>query len=209
MKKNKIILILLAFVGLAASADAQSALTVDASQLLGSFKFTDSQSNSLSGDYAGILTGSSGIGYRYTTGNGIVIRTGLGLRNAGATMVYDNSNYSWDLRYADLKLGAGYMYISNLVSPYMTLSGYFGYLLRGYQTLNNEDFDIVNSGAMKRTDFGLLITPGVQFNASETLGLYIEFCYLMGLANLETDPGQKSANVAYMLTAGLSFSFGK
>lgn len=209
MKRNKIILILLAFLGVAASADAQSALTIDASQLLGSFKFTDSQSNSLNGDYSGILTRSSGIGYRYTTGSGLVIRTGLGLRNAGATMVYDNSNYSWDLRYADMKLGAGYMYISNLVSPYMTLSGYYGYLLRGYQTLNNEDFDIVNSGSMKRSDFGLIISPGVQFSASELLGIYIEFSYLMGLANLETDPGQKSANVAYMLTAGLSLSFGK
>jgi hypothetical protein len=209
MKKNKIILILLAFMGFAASVNAQSALTIDASQLLGSFKFRDSQSNNLNSDYAGILTGASGIGYRYTTGNGIIIRTGLGLRNAGATMVYDNSNYSWDLRYADLKLGAGYIYKSDLVSPYLTLSGYFGYLLRGYQTLNNEDFDIINAESMKRTDYGILVTPGVQFSASETLGIYIEFSYLMGLANLETDPGQKSANVAYMLTAGLSFSFGK
>lgn len=190
-------------------AGAQSAFTFTASQQLTSMKYSDSQQNALNSEYSGILTGGYNLGYRFVSGNGIMLQTGLGMRKAGATMVYDVMNYKWDLQYAELKLGGGYMMVKEKVSPYLNISGYFGYLLRGFQTINNEDFDIKSSGSIKTSDFGLYLTPGVQFTISETMSLFAEFNYLMGLKNLEVDTNQNSKNYAFGLSLGLSFSFSK
>jgi len=129
------------------------------------------------------------------------------MRNAGATMVYDEMNYSWNLQYANGKVGTGYMLKNNKVSPYIIASGYFGYLVSGYQTINNENFNIKKSEAISSIDYGILVMPGVQINISDDISIFFEFNYLMGLKNLENDENQKSSNYAYGLTSGFSFTF--
>jgi len=207
MKKIKIIWIILGFIGCVATANAQSSLTVEASPLYASFKFTDSDGNKLNSEYSGIFTGAYGVGYRLVTAGGFMVNVGAGMRKAGATMVYDEMNYTWDLQYASGKLGVGYMLVKDNVSPYLSVSGYYGYLVRGFQTINNEDFNIVKSESVNTSDYGILVSPGIQLSVSENLATFIEFNYLMGFANLEKDESQKSTNYAYGLTLGLSFSF--
>ncbi len=209
MKRIKIIWAFLACISYIADVSAQSALTVEASQLYASFKFTDSQSAALTSDYSGIFTGAYGLGYCFTTDNGIMLRTGAGMRKAGATMVYDDMNYSWDLQYADLKLGGGYILKTDVASPYINIAGYFAYLLRGFQTINNEDFDIKHNKTINTTDYGIFIIPGVRFTLTDTFSAFVEGSYMMGLQNLETDEGQKSTNSAFGLTLGLSITLGK
>ena len=206
MKKNKLILVLIGFIAFTLTVSAQQSLTIDASQLYSSFKFNDTQDIKLNSEYPGIYTSAYSIGYKYLMDNGIIFRGGLGMRNAGASLVYDDINYSWKLQYADVKLGGGYAYKINKFSPYLIASGYYGYLLRGFQTLNNEDFNITESGILNRGDFGVILSPGVDFKLSDFISSYLEFNYIWGLNNIETDEGQKASNYAMGLTLGLSFT---
>jgi len=209
MKKITIIWLLLGFTGFVTLVDAQSSLKVQASPLYASFKFFDSQDNKLNNEYSGTFTGAYGVGYRLVTEIGFMLNVDIGLRKAGATMVYDEMNYTWDLQYADGKLGVGYMLVKDIVSPYLNVSGYYGYLLRGFQTINNEEFNIKESESISTSDYGIAISPGIQITLSDAISTFFEFNYLMGLKNLEVDEGQKANNIAYGLTLGFSFYFVK
>jgi len=209
MKRIGIFCLLLSLMLYANTGNAQSSLSIEASQLYSTFSFTDSQGKSLNSDYSGIFVGSYCLAYRYNLNNGITLRTGIGMRKAGATMVYDNMNYSWDLQYAEVKLGGGYILKNERISPYITFSGYYAYMLRGYQTINNEDINLMDAGTINETDFGITITPGFQFTFSDKISSFLEFNYIMGLQNLEKDEGQESKNTAYGLTLGLTISFRK
>lgn len=187
---------------------AQSSITLEASQVVSTFKFTDS-AGVQDKSYAPIYTGAYGLGYRYASEGGLLIRAGLGMRKAGATMVYDHINYAWNLQYADVKVGVGYMYNKKRFKPYVTASFYYALLLKANQSLNNESFDIKDSKSLKTNDYGVFITPGLQFKASDAISVYTEFNYMMGLQNLETGNGQKSYNRAYSLSLGVAFTISK
>ncbi len=209
MKRIVQICFLFGLLSFATKAKAQSSMTVDFSPLYTSFKYADSQGVTLNSEYNGIYTGSYGLGYQLVTEKGLMLRTGIGMRKAGATMVYDNMNYTWDLQYADIKLGGGYMLKLGRLSPYLMVSGYYAFMLSGFQTINNENFDIKNSKSLSETDYGIVVSPGVKFTFSSIFSSYVEFNYLMGLQNLESDDAQKSSNLAYGLTLGVAISFGK
>jgi len=207
MKKEKTIMLLLLIAGITAVSNAQSGVTVQASQLYTTFKFWDSSDNALKGEYSGIFTRGFGLGYRYLTSAGVFVDAGFGINKAGATMVYDDSNYKWDLHYAGLKLGGGYMLQGESISPFIGLSGYFSFLLTGFQTINNEDFDIKEARAIKKNDFGIIITPGIQLSVSQNVSAFAGLNYIMGLQNLEYDEEQKAKNSAFGLTLGFSLFF--
>lgn len=208
--KFNILLLLFGFISIK-SALAQSSFTLDASQLYTTFKFQDSQGNK-DNSYSGNFTGAYSIGYRYVHESGLLLRANVGMRKAGATLVYDDANYMWDLQYADGRLGVGYMLTSTRVKPYLTASGYYAYLLKANQTLNQVNYDIKEANALSKTDYGIVASPGVQLELSEYFSVYAEASYLMGLQNIEnkaveaSGSGQKGYNQAYGLTLGLSFS---
>lgn len=186
---------------------AQSSLTIDASQVMSNFQFTDSTGQKNDTSYSVNYSGAYSLGYRYSTESGLIVSTSIGMRKGGATLVIDNSNYVWDLQYANFKLGAGYVYGEGRFKPYLMVSGYFALLLKANQRLNNENFDIIESGHIQKIDYGLHITPGVQFKISDDLTVYTEIGYLQGLSNIETSTsGQNSKNTAYTLTLGMSFT---
>jgi hypothetical protein len=208
--KSKILLLLLGFMCINASLMAQSSLTLDASQQFSTFKFTDSQ-GSQDKNYSGSYSGAYSIGYRHGGElGGLLVRASIGMRKAGATMVYDDTNYMWDLQYADVKAGIGYMLFAERLQPYITASPYFAYLLKANQLINNENFDLLESGSLKSSDYGVFVTPGVQITLSDSFSVYIEFNYMMGLQNIETGNNeQKAYNHAYALTLGASFNITK
>ncbi|MFO7657005.1 MAG: hypothetical protein R6W78_08050 [Bacteroidales bacterium] len=207
MKKIRIFWILLGSFVLMANVTAQSGITVEASQLFASFKFTDTEGTNLKSDYSGIYTGAYNVSYRFVSEGGFMLSLGAGMRKAGATLVYDDMNYNWNLQYADGKLGIGYMLKNDVVSPYLKVSGYYGYLLRGFQTINNQHFDIKESETINTSDYGLIVTPGIQLSITGEISTFFEFNYLMGLKNIEKDESQESKNLAYGLTFGMAFSF--
>lgn len=190
-------------------ANAQSSLSLEVSQLYSSFKFKDAQGTVLNTEYLGVFTGAYGVGYRYLSDFGLIIKPGIGMRNGGADMVYDDMNYSWQLKYADAKLGIGYQYSFGKVKPYFVASGYYAYLLHGTQVINNEYLNMAESELLNKSDYGVIFSPGVELNFSHYLSGFVEFNYLWGLNNIEMDAAQNSTNFAYGLTLGLSFSFTK
>lgn len=210
--KSKITLMLF-FVGIIASKNSffsQSSLTIDGSQILSNFKFDDSQ-GTRDKVYNPIYTSAYSVGYRYATESGLMFRAALGMRKAGATMVYDAVNYAWNLQYADVKIGLGYVYNKpERIHPYLSVSGYFAYLLKANQSINNENFDVLKSESINKMDYGVFITPGINIKINDNMSAYTEFNYMMGLANLETSTdGQKSNNAGMSLSLGLSFTISK
>ena len=185
---------------------AQSGITLEASQQYTTFKFTDSQGVRLNSEYSGLFTGSYGAGYRFISDGGFMAGGTVGMRKAGATLVYDNTSYSWNLQYVQAQMGVGFMLKKETVSPFLLVSGYFGYLLRGYQTINNENFNIRKQESLNFTDYGVLANPGAQLKINDAVSAYIELGYLMGIKNLEKDENQKATNLAYSATLGLSFT---
>jgi len=205
-KKTKLFLFLIFFGAAATISTAQSSLIIDASQMMTNFSYKNSVATKDKG-YSTNYSGAYTLGYLYHINNNIVLRGGLGMRKAGATLIVDNTNYEWDLQYANIKLGGGYIYGDGRFQPYLMLSGYFGYLLKANQRINNEDFDIIDLGSLDKTDIGIIVSPGVQMKISDDITAYSEFGVLRGLKNIETTAdGQKANNTAYSLTLGLAFT---
>ena len=209
MKKIKQILFITCLALIGPMANAQSGFTISASQQYSSFKFKDSEALKLNSEYSGLFTGGYGIGYNFISESGFMVGVGIGIRNAGANLVYDDMNYSWKLQYGDIRPKMGYVFKINKINPYLAISGYFAYLLRGTQTLNNENFNITDSGLMERFDMGVILMPGVEFKLSDYVSAFTEFNYLWGLKNIETDADQTASNYAYALTLGLTFTITK
>lgn len=210
ISKLKVLLFVFGFISTTA-AMAQSSFTIDASQLASTFKFQDSQGTADT-SYLPAYTGAYSLGYRYASEGGLLVRANIGMRKAGATMIYDDANYLWDLQYADFKLGAGYMYNSTRFKPYLTVSGYYAYLLKANQTQGSTNYDLIKAEDLQRNDFGIVVSPGVQLSLSEFISVYSEFSYVMGLQNIETQKVEGSTSVqegynrAYSLTLGLAFT---
>jgi hypothetical protein len=187
------------------SAEAQSSITIDASQNMTNFKFTNSEGER-DESYNANYSGSYSLGYRYNTDFGLFAGIKVGMRNAGASLIIDDANYSWDLQYFNTQLDIGYMYTFDRLSAYLAVSPYFGYMLRATQTLNHQDFDIINSGDLEKVDYGLFISPGVDFRINDLVSVYSQFNYMLGLQNIETIEAQESKNTLFGLTLGLSFN---
>lgn len=225
LHKRRLILGLLLTMAASFSLNAQSRLLIDASQQVTNFRFMDSD-GLLDKTYAPVYSGAYNIGYAYTFDFGLFLRGSVGMRQAGATMVYDAANYQWDLQYLNTKIGAGYQLDLGMFSPYIAVSGFYGFLLKANQRINNEDFDIIASESIIRHDVGTVFSPGVKVNISDAITVYGEFSFLKGLQNVEAESdgkttfsyllgtknmvgdatGQVSTNTAYAITLGLSFA---
>lgn len=214
INKLKALLFVFGFIS-STAAMAQSSLTLDASQLYSTFQFKDGK-GTVDESYLPVYTGAYSIGYRFATDGGLLLRASIGMRKAGATMIYDDASYMWNLQYADGKLGFGYMFDLGRVKPYLTVSGYYAYLLKGTQTQNTVNYDLIKAGELQRTDFGALASPGVSISLSDYISVYSEFSYLMGLKNIETQQAegattniQEGYNRAYSATLGVAFTITK
>ncbi len=187
----------------------EQSLTIEASQLVSNFSFINSLDQKQNADYQSILTSSYGVGYRHILNNNIILKGGIGKRNGGANYVYDDMNYSWNLEYADIKLGGGYMHNMGRFSPYVLVNGYYAFLIRGIQIKNNEEFNITESGILQKNDIGIIGNIGVNFKMSDYISAYVEGQYLSGLNNIEKETTQTARNKSYGITLGLSFNITK
>ena len=208
-----------------ATSKAQSRLFMSASQQITSFRFVDSE-GILDKNYAPVYNGAYSVGYSYEFDFGLFLKGNTGMRKGGATMVYDAANYQWDLQFLNTQIGVGYQYPLGMFSPYISVSAYYGYLLKANQRINNEDYDIIDSKSMIRHDVGIIFSPGVNVNVTEAIRVFGEISFLRGLQNVEAESegkttlsyllgtknlssditGQVSTNVAYQFTVGLSFA---
>lgn len=204
--KKLILIQLLGFLCLGTVVSAQSSLTIDASQNIINFSYKNSLGEQ-DKEYKANYSGSFSVGYRNILSSGVILRGSLGMRNAGATLVVNEINNTYNFQYAEVKIGGGYLYsLNDKLGVYMTASPYFGYLLKAHQNLLNNDIDIINDESINKIDYGVYVTPGVNFNMSEFISAYFELNVMRGLANLETDDAQKSNNTLVGFSLGLAFT---
>lgn len=225
MKRKTIIsaitcLLLLFFIGNNANAQLRStanvqSITIEASQQVTNFVFVDGrgiQDNTRmiwgkDNVYKPVYSGAYNLGYSYLFGFGLYLNSSIGMRNAGATMVYDETNYEWNFQYLQAKLGAGYALKLGRVSPYIGVSGFFGYLAKASQSINNEEYDIIELEVIEPYDIGISVPIGVRLDASEYISIYTQASYLTGLQNIEAlENDQQANNIGLSFTLGLSFT---
>ncbi|MGB2735057.1 MAG: hypothetical protein WBC35_14370 [Saprospiraceae bacterium] len=206
MKKIKQFAFLIYLVTYLNTSSAQPAFTAEVSQIFPSFKFKDSEGVKLNSEYQSLITGAYGIGLRFITEGGIIFKGGIGMRTGGANLLYDETNYSWKLQYGDLKLGLGYRVNFKTVKPYITASGYYATMLRGTQIINNEHINVLKSSALSNRDYGLVFSPGIDIRFSKFISSFIEFNYLLGLANIELGSNQNAKNSSVGVSIGVATS---
>ena len=192
------------FTCLSCFAVAQSAITFDAGQNFSTYKYTDSQGEIK--DFTSGITGCFSLGYQYLAPGGLLIRSGLGMRRAGASLEYNKRNVEWNIQYADINVGVGYLLNKWRIKPYVAVSPYFAYMLQGVQTVGQTKYDIKKNETMSPVDFGVNFSPGVKVELSNTISFYAEYRQLLGLQNLETGSAsdQKTYNRGFSVNLGIS-----
>lgn len=197
---KNIILFPLLFIAIYSAA--QSNVTFDAGQVFSTFKFTDAQGEQEKG-FSNNIAGCFSLGYQYVQNNGLFIRANIGMRKAGASMIYNETNVIWNLQYADANLGLGYMLNKWRLKPYLSVSPYVGYMLKANQTIGPDTYDIMQNKSIKTTDYGLFFSPGLKIALSNIISFYAEYKYILGLQNLEKS-NQKSYNRGFSINLGIS-----
>lgn len=212
--QNKKMIVLMTFLLMASMAQAQiSGISIDASQQYANFSYMDSEGvggKSFLGseEYTGIFAGGYSLGYRLNTLDNIIIRASLGMRRAGASLVFEDIVNTWSFQYADFRAAGGYEYELGKLGVYMTAGPYAAFLLRASQTRNDVDYNLKENGEVNTWDFGIVASPGVKYNVSDFINVYAEADYLFGLNNIEANAdasGQESYNVGLAITLGVLF----
>lgn len=188
-------------------SNAQSTVTFDAGQLFSTFKYTDSQGEI--NDFANNISGCFSVGYSYIGQNGILVRANAGMRKAGASLVYNETNFDWNLQYADIQIGAGYVLNRWMLKPYILASPYFAYLLKGNQQIGENTYDVIKNKTMSTLDYGVCVVPGLKVSLTNTIAFYAEYKQLLGLQNLEKSStnNQKTFNRGFSVNLGIAISF--
>lgn len=186
----------------------QSAITFDVGEVFSTFKFIDDQGNKT--NFTNNITGCFSLGYQYINKNGLFILTNIGMRKAGASIVYDGLNVNWTIQYALANIGLGYMLNKRRFKPYFSASPYFGYMLKGNQIIGIDNLDIREQKSMKTTDFGLYFSPGFKIALSSYVACTAQYNYILGLQNLETSTGGKqSYNRGFSFNLGIAITIEK
>lgn len=198
------------FIGLlcAIPVGAQSSVNLEAGQVFSTFKYIDSQGNK-DNTYSYNVLSTYSLGYQLTKENGFFIRANIGMRKAGANLVYNNINYIWTMQYTDLKAGIGYQLSKWRIRPSVAVLPYYAYLLDANQTINADNFDIKNNKSIKGSDFGVIITPGFSVLLSNYISIYAEYNYILGLQNIETAKEEQLYNRGFSLNFGVALNITK
>ena len=186
---------------------AQSTVTFDVGQTFSKFKYSDSQGEI--NDFSNNITGCFSLGYNYFGQNGIIIRGNAGMRKGGASLVYNETDFYWNLQYVDFNIGAGYVFDRLKVKPYIVASPYFAYMLKGEQKIADKTYNVIKNKTMSTLDYGVYVIPGVKVAVTNTLAFYAEYKQIIGLQNLETSStnNQKTFNRGFSINLGIAISF--
>lgn|GEM_PF-615630 len=186
--------------------EGQSFLNLDGAQVFSTFKFFSTNSNqNQSADnpaYSRNTGTAFSLGFEHIVPNGLFALAGIGLRKAGSSLIYNNTNYTWNMQYTDVKAGIGYQLNKWPLKPYAEVMPYYAYLMDAKQSSGTNYFDIKSDKSIKSNDFGLFMAFGFKASISPYISIYAEYNYILGLYNIETTPEQ------YLYNRGFSFKFG-
>lgn len=205
MKFNKNILVLLfVLMGFSTTGWGQSHhVLLGASQNMTNFKFTDND-NDIDTSYSPQYSSGFNLGYNYKIKEGVYFQGRIGIRNAGASYVFDDFSYNWNIRYGEFRLGAGYQYDFSALYVHFSAEGYLSYVMSAEQRLFNVYRDMIEAGTIERLDYGLFLSPGVGIGLTENISLELDINYMLGFGNLDTDEGQTTQNRLWGVNLGLN-----
>jgi len=187
---------------------AQSYINLEAGQVFSTFKYIDSKGVE-DNTYSYNVLSSYSLGYQYAKQNGFFARVSLGMRKAGANLVYNKINYIWNMQYTSVNAGIGYQFNKWRLKPYLFVSPYYASLLDATQTINSDNYDIKDNKSIKDNDFGLFIAPGLNIILSNYVSIYAEYDYILGLHNIETAQAEQLYNRGFSLNFGVSLNITK
>jgi hypothetical protein len=189
------------------SSSAQSDFNIEAYAVFSTFNFTAKNVNPntttvANTNYSHTTVSAFSLGYTHSASNGLLLLGSLGVRQAGSSLIYNSINYIWNMHYADIKAGVGYQFDKWRLKPFVSVCPYYGYLLNGTQTFNQESYDLKANKSLKNNDYGLFANVGFKAALSPYISVYTEYNYILGLQNIETGQNQ------YLYNRGFSVKFG-
>lgn len=204
IKRTKILMLLFSILCFrTAIAQTDPSVIVEGAQVFSGFRFIDTHGDR-DNSFAHRAGGAFSLGYQYKWDQGIFLGVDFGIYSAGATKVNNRVNYSWNLQYERAKIDFGYVTTEKWeVKPYACVSPYYGYLLKASQTTGSADYDLKKGGNFSVSDFGFVATGGARFELSKRLHAFAAYNHNIGLANIETTPGQKLYNRGFYVSLGL------
>lgn len=204
MKKLiQISLVLLILAGTAYSARSQGFIILKSGQNMTNFMYTDEDGH-VDYRYKPLYSTSYNLGFAYYLKKGVFFQTRVGIRKAGSTYSYDDFNYRWDIQYADYRLGLGYKYDFKKIYFRFATEGYIGYVLQAEQRLFDTERDMVKAKTIDRLDYGMFFSPGIGYGLTEKISIELNINYMLGLGNLDKDPGQTTQNRLWGTDLGLN-----
>lgn len=151
-----------------------------------------------------------GMNYDFIVGPGVYLRPELSFQNLGAIAQNYGEVLNWELNYMHLGFGTGYAYEKYKFQPYVGMMMYFGYMMKGYQTIGTSYLNLKEKKFIDAFDFGASLNYGLNFQFSDQVGTFIEFRNLFGLNQLETniqdDTDQRLYNRNFSVHFGLKLS---
>jgi hypothetical protein len=187
---------------------AQSAVSLEMSQVFSTFKFVDSNGNT-DKDYSPNIGNAFNLGYLHTLKSGLMFGGNIGLRKAGASKEVDGVNLIWNYQYAEAKLGIGYVLNIWRIKPYLLISPYYSDLLKATETIGGNSYDLKKDNAVSSSDFGLIASAGVRAKLSDFISMYSSYNQIYGMKNIEITPTQKTYNRGFSISLGIAFTITK
>lgn len=172
-----------------------------------SFIYKDSEgSKDKTLDY--VMNNSFGLNFNFTSSRH-VLRPEVMFRQGGSKSDFAGTQLSWKLNYLDVNLGYQYKLIKTErfeVSPGIAFGA--GYLLNGDQYIGTTRYNVNETKALKKFDFGVQGLSNFKMNITEYFSLALEYRFGMGITQIENDVNaQKSRNLYHsaLLCLGIKF----
>ncbi len=212
--KFHILLLIILGLVFAKPVAAQPFLNLEGGQVFPTFRFSAKQSNSenTSSDnqtYTRISGSTFSLVFSHVDSIGLFEFGGIGMRKAGSELVYNNTDYIWNLQYVDVKAGIGYQFNKWRIKPYAAAAPYYAYLMDAKQSMGSRKYDLKAIKAVKNYDLGVFLAFGLKAEISKQISIFSEYNYVFGLKNIETTKDQYLYNRGFSVKLGLSLNISK
>jgi len=192
------------FLFLTLNSFAQDYLTVSLAKSFSSFNFTNSKGEK-DKTIKTVTKNAYAINYMQVLDTIFFVRVELGVKEMGAYSVLNTEKITWNLNYADVNWGGGFILSVKKAKAYLGASFYGSYLLNANQTIGANYYDMKKDNTIKKNDFGINAFIGTIYPISTSTSMVIECAKSFGLNQLDASSNQKLFNKALFLKLGFTF----
>jgi opacity protein-like surface antigen len=186
--------------------NAQDNIGLTFSQSFSTFRFVDSQNNKDDLDYS--IKYGYGVSFQKIFGKVIFVEGLFSYNNKGASSTLVLEKLDWSFHYVNVGVNVGYKLNINRIRPQFGVGLYYGRLLQADQYIGSEYYDLMQTGNIKKDDFGFNLIAGMEYKYSDNGSVFLRLNEAMGLMQLEegADITQKMFNRTFSIQLGLLFS---